>query len=69
MSDKKEKTILREIFHTGTVEEFVNGLNKLDDISEKLKLTYTIEKLKYEELKQINKRLGTLININRGFIK
>jgi len=60
MSDKKEKTILREIFHTGTVEEFVNGLNKLDDISEKLKLTYTIEKLKYEELKRIRIRLGAI---------
>jgi len=63
MSDKKEKTILREIFHTGTVEEFVEGLNKLDDISEKLKLTYTIEKLKYKELKEINENLEWLAKI------
>ena len=68
MPDKK-KIILRELFHTGTVDEFVDGLNQLDDISGKLKLTYTIEKLKYEELKQIRVRLGTLINMKGGFIE
>jgi len=60
MADKKEKIIIREIFQNGTVEDFINGLNKLDDISEKLKLTYTIEKLKYEELKSIKIRLGRI---------
>ena len=67
MSDKK-KIILRELFHTGTVDEFVDGLNQLEDISDKLKLTYAIEKLKYEELKQIRVRLGALINMKGGFI-
>lgn len=69
MGTKKEKIILREVFRKGTAEEFIKGLNKLDDISEKLKLSYTIEKLKYDELREMNNKLGTLISLQRGYIK
>lgn len=68
MPDKK-KIILRELFHTGTVDKFVDGLNQLDDISDKLKLTYAIEKLKYEELQEINSGIQTLISLKRGYVK
>jgi len=67
MKEKKQKTII-ELFENGTFEEFKEGLNKLDDISPKLKLTFCIEKLKYQKLTYIERNLQSIIDQNRGHV-
>ena len=57
-----KKTIL-EVFKNGTVEEFEKIVKELDDISPKLQLTFTIEKLKYEQFKLLNSNVADLYNL------